>query len=213
MPRIPLLIVALVLLAADTAGAASSIWQSAKPPKFPETALKRGSEGYVMIRVNVSPDGSVIRATVTKPSGDATLDEVGRAAVLKWKMKPEAIKREYATTGYSLRIEFHQAAPAIARYRDRTAYFESYKSTEIWMSTPAPEYPYEARRGRIEGTAYLKVLIGLDGRPAKLDLVKSSGNVHLDNAALAAVRLWRAHKQYAGTTRLVPVRFTLYGLR
>jgi TonB family protein len=204
---------ALLLLAAQAARAASSIWQSAPPPKFPDAALKRGSEGYVLVRSYIAPDGTVTRAAIAKSSGDAVLDEVAQTAVLKWKMKPEAIKREYATSGYNLRIDFRQEAPPIVQYRDRLEVFQNFESAKVWMSAPAPEYPYEARRGRIEGVTYLKVLIGPDGHPAKIDLAKGSGNVHLDSAAIDAVRLWRAHKQYAGTVRLVPVHFTLHRLR
>jgi TonB family protein len=206
-------LLAMVCLPSSALHAASSIWKSAPPPKFPEASLKRGTEGYVIVRAYVRPDGAVTRATISKSSGDSTLDESARTAVLKWKMQEAVIKPEYQSKGYEQRIDFQQEAPAIVQYRDRTEVFGNFESTKIWMSAPAPEYPYEARRGRIEGVTYLKVLIGPDGRPAKLDLVRGSGNVHLDAAAIAAVRLWRAHKQYAGTVRLVPVTFTLHRLR
>jgi TonB family protein len=208
-----LALLAMMCLPLSALQAASSIWKSAPPPKFPAASLKRGTEGYVVVRAYVVPGGGVMRATISKSSGDSTLDEAARTAVLKWQMKEAVIKPAYETKGYEQRIDFKQEAPAIVQYRDRTEVFGSFESTKIWMSAPAPEYPYEARRGRIEGVTYLKVLIGPDGRPAKLDLVKGSGSVHLDSAAIAAVRFWRAHKQYAGTVRLVPVTFTLHRLR
>jgi TonB family protein len=208
-----LALLAMVSLSSSALHAASSIWKSAPPPKFPAASLKRGAEGYVVIRAYVGPDGAVMRTTISKSSGDSTLDEAARTAVLTWRMKEAVIKPEYQTKGYALRIDFEQEAPAIVQYRDRTEVFANFESTKIWMSAPAPEYPYEARRGRIEGVTYLKVLIGPDGRPAKIDLVKGSGSVHLDSAAIAAVRWWRAHKRYAGKERLVPVTFTLHRLR
>jgi TonB family protein len=208
-----LALLAVVSLPSSALHAASSIWKSAPPPKFPAAALKRGAEGYVVVRAYVGPEGAVTRATISKSSGDSILDEAARTAVLKWKMKEAVIKPEYHTKGYEQRIDFEQEAPAIVQYRDRTEVFANFESTRIWMSAPAPEYPYEARRGRIEGVTYLKVLIGPDGTPAKIDLVKGSGSVHLDSAAIAAVRLWRAHKRYAGKERLVPVTFTLHRLR
>jgi len=133
--------------------------------------------------------------------------------VLKWKMNPAAIKPAYLTKGYDQRIDFKQEAAVIARYRDRTAYFESYDTAKIWTSAAFPEYPYQARRGHIEGVAYIKIIIGPDGRPTSVQLAKSSGNTILDNAALSAVRLWRAHKEFAGAQPTVPIRFTLQPLR
>lgn len=191
------------------AGEASTVWKLAPSPKFPQQALKRGSEGYVVIRAYIMADGTVTRASVSHSSGDSTLDEAARAAVLKWKMYLAAIKPPYLTKGYDQRIDFRQEAPAIAQYRDRIVYFESFESSKIWISAPSPEYPYEARRSRIEGTAYVKVQIGPDGKVDSAELAKSSGNTHLDYAALSAVRWWRARKQYAGVKAIFPVRFTL----
>ena len=201
---------AIITLSAPVATGASSIWSVSPKPKFPKASLSAGSEGYVVVRAYISPEGNVTRAVIAKRSGDEALDEEARKTLLQWKMKPGAIKSEYATKGYEVRIDFRQEGPVIARYRDRTVYFERYESAKIWMWAPAPEYPFEARRGRIEGTAFLKVLIGPDGTPASVELVKTSGNINLDRAAVTAVRLWRAHKEYAGKQRIVPVRFTLH---
>lgn len=59
------------------------------------------------------------------------------------------------------------------------------------VSARPPRYPVESRRRREQGTVYLLVLLGLDGRVAEISLSRSSGSARLDKAALEAVRKWR----------------------
>lgn len=56
----------------------------------------------------------------------------------------------------------------------------------------APRYPLaEARRG-VEGTVYLRILIGTDGLPLRVDLERTSGSRNLDKAAREHVfKTWR----------------------
>jgi TonB family protein len=213
MPRlnhhIVINLIVLLVLGSSPVRAAASVWVSAPKPKFPATALRKGSEGYVIVRIYIGQDGSVTRATILKSSGDSTLDDAAQTAVLKWKMNQARIKPEYLTKGYDLRIDFQQEAPVAARYRDRSAAFSTYESAKIWMFAPFPEYPFHERLLRTEGEVMVRIGIGADGRAASVVIVKSSGNANLDNAAVSSTRLWRAHKQYAGRHFVVPIRFTL----
>jgi protein TonB len=59
------------------------------------------------------------------------------------------------------------------------------------LSTPAPRYPREAQRRRIEGTVLLRVHVSAGGDAAQIDLVQGSGSRDLDHAAVEAVRRWR----------------------
>jgi TonB family protein len=123
------------------------------------------------------------------------------------------IKPEYLTKGYDQRIDFRQEAPVAARYRDRSAYFSTYESAKIWTFAPFPEYPFHERLLRTESVVMVRMAIGADGRAASVAIAKSSGNAKLDNAAVSAVRLWRAHKEYAGRHFVVPIRFTMSRIR
>jgi protein TonB len=82
------------------------------------------------------------------------------------------------------------------------------------LSTPAPRYPREAQRRRVEGTVLLRVHGGADGEAGDIDLVQGSGSRDLDRAAVEAVRRWR----FAPATRngqpvesavQVPIAFNL----
>jgi periplasmic protein TonB len=83
-----------------------------------------------------------------------------------------------------------------------------------YLIAPAPRYPQASRRLREEGEVLVRVLIGTDGRPSEVSLLRSSGFSRLDDAALAAVRL-AMFRPYvvAGQARSayvrVPVEFSL----
>jgi len=207
------IVILAVLLVTAVAQASASVWVSAPKPKFPQEALSTGHEGYVIVRAYVARDGSVTRATISKSSGDKTLDDAARTAVSKWKMNAASIKPEYLTKGYDQRIDFQQEAPVVAHYRDRSAFFSTYSSAAMWTYAPFPEYPFHERLLKSEGVSYVKVELGPQAQVASATLAKSSGYPNLDKAAVAAVGKWRAHQRYARQRYVVPVIFTLHGYR
>lgn len=85
-----------------------------------------------------------------------------------------------------------------------------------YLSTPAPRYPMAARRAGEQGTVTLRVLVTREGLPTRVDVEKSSGSAHLDNAALEAVKGWRFNPARRGAEAvdgwvLVPIVFRLEG--
>ena len=79
---------------------------------------------------------------------------------------------------------------------------------------PAPAYPLSARRAGREGRAVLLVVVGAGGECREIRIEESSGTPSLDEAAAAAVRLWRfipaqsAGKAVEAAIR-VPIAFKL----
>jgi len=63
--------------------------------------------------------------------------------------------------------------------------------TPIPVSQPAPRYPQEALRLNAGGTVRVRVTVATDGSVDRLEVAESSGNRHLDRAAMEAVRRWR----------------------
>ena len=86
-------------------------------------------------------------------------------------------------------------------------------STEVAaVRTPPPQYPIELGCTGVGGTATLKVVVGVDGRPSDVSQVSSSGNAQLDEQAIAAVRGWQFNAatrngEKVPTTIQVPVSF------
>jgi TonB family protein len=206
-------LVTFLVLTASPVHAAATIWASQPKPKFPEAALRKGSEGYVIVRTYIAHDGAVTRATISRSSGELTLDEAAKTALLKWRMNPAAIKPEYLTKGYEQRIDFRQEAPIAARYRDRAGYFGSFRSAKIWTYAPFPEYPAHERLVKAEGVVMVRIEIGADGAVSSAEIVGSSGYPNLDKSAVAAVRTWHTHREYAGKHGVLPVIFTLHSIR
>lgn len=57
-------------------------------PEYPAIAKSRGWQGKVMLRVNVSAEGTALHVSVETSSGHEMLDESAVEAVTKWKFIP-----------------------------------------------------------------------------------------------------------------------------
>ncbi|MBI4183311.1 MAG: energy transducer TonB [Proteobacteria bacterium] len=58
------------------------------PPLYPVAARRRGIEGRVLLRVEVSPQGRAAEVAVIESSGHALLDEAAQRAVSRWSFEP-----------------------------------------------------------------------------------------------------------------------------
>jgi protein TonB len=61
-----------------------------RDPIYPEAARRRGEQGRVMLRVNVSSGGEPVFVTVQQSSGFPRLDDAAAAAVRQWRFEPAA---------------------------------------------------------------------------------------------------------------------------
>lgn len=79
-----------------------------------------------------------------------------------------------------------------------------------------PKYPPIARKKNIEGTVYVKMLVGTNGKVEKAVVARSSGNDALDNAAVDVTYKWKfspAKDKYGIASRCyitMPIRFVLH---
>lgn len=83
------------------------------------------------------------------------------------------------------------------------------------IASPSPSYPREAIRDGLTGTVELEILVGTDGKPLEVRVVRSSGHRLLDLAARRVVMTrWLFHpaihdgRQVQALGR-VPIAFTL----
>jgi periplasmic protein TonB len=82
-----------------------------------------------------------------------------------------------------------------------------------YLRAPSPVYPRESSRRREHGTVVLRVLVDPSGRPAQIQVERSSGYERLDVAARNAVEkaLFRPY-EVNGVTQaaqvLIPIEFT-----
>jgi protein TonB len=85
-----------------------------------------------------------------------------------------------------------------------------------YLNNPPPAYPSLSRRIGEEGRVVLRVLVGVNGKPEKVEVENGSGSQRLDDAALEAVRKWkfipaRRNNEAISAYVLVPVKFSLDG--
>ena len=57
------------------------------------------------------------------------------------------------------------------------------ETTLAYVAAPAPKYPQQAVRGRMQGTVTLRVLVDEGGKPLQVVVESSSGHKVLDDAA------------------------------
>lgn len=87
-------------------------------------------------------------------------------------------------------------------------------SHAAYLQNPAPAYPAISKRMGEQGKVVLRVLIGADGLPQKVELQQSSGYDRLDRQAQEAVMRWRfvpGKRNGVPETmwNLVPINFVL----
>jgi periplasmic protein TonB len=82
-----------------------------------------------------------------------------------------------------------------------------------YVRAPAPVYPAESKRKRERGTCILRVMVDSNGRPAQIQVERSSGYDRLDSAAREAVEKALFHPyEVNGVAQpaqvLIPIEFT-----
>ena len=87
-------------------------------------------------------------------------------------------------------------------------------SNAAYLQNPAPSYPAISKRMGEQGKVVLRVLIGTDGAPQKVEINKSSGYERLDRQAQEAVMRWRfvpgkRNGVPEAMWNLVPINFVL----
>ncbi len=123
--------------------------------------------------------------------------------------KPVQRKPQPARPAAPVEAGPQQAAPA-APAAPRTV-----QASQLgWLVQPSPAYPTRSRRAGEQGTATIRVLVDVTGRPAQVSLAVSSGHADLDQAALAAVRAAQFRPYVEGGLAQavwvhVPIKFVL----
>jgi len=83
------------------------------------------------------------------------------------------------------------------------------------LSSPPPTYPPQAVRENLTGVVELEILVGIDGKPIDVSVVRSSGHRLLDQAAIRVVKSrWKfqpamSNGQPVQARGRVPIEFKL----
>jgi protein TonB len=82
-------------------------------------------------------------------------------------------------------------------------------SQAAFAKRPSLIYPVESRQAREEGTVVLRITVDSQGRPTHVVVVKGSGFLRLDRAAIEGAWRCRIRNAKAGMVLDVPLRFDL----
>ncbi|RJF92677.1 energy transducer TonB [Noviherbaspirillum saxi] len=165
--------------------------------------------------VTLFPDGSVRDIQLLSSSGLPGFD----SAVLKAIEKSQP----YSLSGISSSPpRFILLARPLERDEIRTGTTPTSRNVpnEIYASqvrngNVAPEYPVGSLTRKESGTVLLRVLVNRGGTVDRLELIKSSGYVELDESARLAVSTWKFTRSKEETVRnattwvQVPIKFEL----
>ncbi len=197
---------------------------------YPAEAAKQKLEGEVIIRVQISEGGEVESAEVV--SGNPALADAALAAAKEWKFKTWKYGkyipvRAWAKISFSFTFPNAKPAGPTSGAENLTAKGTVVESGEpngitlrpgmaagLVIHKVQPSYPPAARRARVQGTVFLRAVIGKDGNIKNLSAI--SGDPMLVDAAIEAVRQWR-YKPYilsggpVEVDTMITVNFALQG--
>ena len=75
-------------------------------PIYPDVARKKGWEGSVLLRAQISAQGTVERITLLQSSGCEILDQSATTAVRKWHFHPQTIQGQPTPSTVEIPVKF-----------------------------------------------------------------------------------------------------------
>lgn len=166
----------------------------------------------VAVTVTISPEGSVKKVKAISGKISA-LRETAEKTLKKWVFQPYLVNgtavpvRTEITLNFDNTLDhYHDPSGDIPVRVDETT------SKALKVKSAPPQYPPDARSGRIQGDVELRVIVGEDGRVHALHIIQ--GHAMLAPAAYDAVRQWE-FKPYVENGKTLPmdtkvtVHFTL----
>ena len=165
--------------------------------KYPKRAFKNKVQGTVVLKLTVGKDGKVTHAEPL--SGDSELAESAVRSVLKWSYVPyyrDLDPVEVQTTvSINFAIDESGKQNITAAFKDRQSPPISAKpGTGITppklIYGPDPDYSKDAQDAKHEGVCVLALIVGTDGYPRDIKVLRPLG-VGLDEKAIEAVQRWR----------------------
>ncbi len=103
--------------------------------------------------------------------------------------------------------------PHMPRFTPGDARSVPVDSQPVPVKQVQPNYPDEARASRIEGTVWVKCLVGTDGKVSKAEVIRSDAKI-LNDEAVAAALQWtftpaRSKGKPVAVWTVLPFRFKL----
>lgn len=186
-------------------------------PEYPPSALRAQIEGTVILNVEISKSGDVLKTSLF--SGHPMLASAAARAVSQWKYNSYLVNGEPVDVQTTARVDFaisgkppaqgvagdmpgnppdwgiNSAAPIMGPVIGPNGTpLQSVRLAASLMQSRLigkvnPEYPPEARKQRVQGEVVIRIIIDKNGDVYKADTI--SGHPLLTLAAAAAVKQWK----------------------
>jgi TonB family protein len=161
---------------------------------YPAAALRGEEEGSVRFRLDIGPQGRATACTVTASSGSSPLDSAV-CRILRSRLRAiPARDAQGRAVADSVEGRIRFVLPSTAERggipaAERPAVPRAAMATYI----SARDYPPAALRAGAEGLAYVRLIVGVDGRVRACEITQTSGSATLDHATC---RLLAARARY-----------------
>ncbi|HEY2498451.1 MAG TPA: energy transducer TonB [Candidatus Angelobacter sp.] len=170
--------------------------------EFPRQLSAYEVTDTVAVDVTVSPEGKVNKAKAVSGRIPA-LKEAAEKTVQNWAFEPYLVNGTPVPVRTEITFHFNNT---LDHYRDTNGdvpvHLDRNTAQKLVTKRVDPQYPSDARFGRIQGTVELRVIVGEDGRVHALHIIK--GHPMLVSAVYNAVRQWE-FKPYVENGKTLPV--------
>jgi TonB family protein len=182
-------------------------------PVYPEEAKMQAIEGKVFLKLLIDEKGNVAKAKIDK-GVNRLLDKSALEAVKSAKFSPAMIKDKPVKAWVVLPIAFKLDIDHNEK-QDYPGMDESVKVDEHpkFVNIVQPEYPEEAKKNKITGKVYLKVLVDKEGIPQKAVVIKTDNTLFNQPAINATMKSKFTpallNKEPIAVWVVLPYKFTL----
>ena len=158
--------------------------------RYPPDLRDRGVTGTVLLLVMVDTEGQVRRSAVWESSGHDAFDEVAQSVATSMRFVPARSASGPVAVQIEVPVRFKlqqdtPAAPELIAYDIKPQLLNGAEVNQVL----AVLYPPRLRQSKIGGRTVLWVFVGVDGHPALVRVVESSGYEEFDRAAGLASRV------------------------
>jgi TonB family protein len=178
-------------------------------PIYPPIAQAAHVQGVVVLHATISKEGKVAKLSLI--SGAPMLVTSAMDAVKQWTYRPFLLNGQPTEVETTINVNFalgeskpgsaEDSGPVAATGESGSGAMTSAvagahytmrdgATAPVVISTQSPEYSEEARKAKIQGTVLLALIVGTDGLPADVHVVKRLGH-GLDARAVEAVKQYK----------------------
>lgn len=172
--------------------------------RYPDEAIKVRAQGISGLYFRVGANGKVTDVSVGEPSGDDRLDAAAVQCITGRQVSDERRWKRAVLAG---RLEIYWINPS-----DGSGEVAGFVQ-DHWRGEPHRcdiDYPANEAEAGADGTTKVTFVIKTDGTVRNVAVSQSSGNKHLDKAAIACVSNWRYFPAIVGTSNVeVPWHATI----